>query len=229
MAGKENGRILAIHAVESEAGLQSAETQEIRDTFLQRCAAAAVEGQFAVDVGIEGNLMIERAAWVDLMATNLTFATELTSHTGLSSGVDALIKRCPRPVLVLAGDQHSAMDRALLAYDGSPKADEALFVATYLALRWQIDLTVVTVRTKHTPPAALERARLYLTGHHLSQVEYVLQERPITAAIMNTAAERNCNLLIIGGYGIRNIRHMALGSTVTDALQAPNQPILICR
>ncbi len=229
VAGKENGRILAIHAVDSEAGLQSDETKKIGQIFSQRCAAAGIEGQFAVEVGVEGNLMIERAAWVDLMATNLTFATEQTPRPGLSSGVDGLIKRCPRPVLVLAGEQHSAMDRALLAYDGSPKSDEALFVATYLALRWQIALAVVTVRTKHTPPTALERARLYLTGHHLTKVEYILQERPIAKAIMTTAVDLDCNLLIIGGYGIRKMRHMTLGSTVTDALQAPQQPILICR
>lgn len=229
VAGKENGRILAIHAVDSEAGLQSDETKEIGQVFSQRCAAAGIEGQFAVEVGVEGNLMIERAAWVDLMATNLTFATEQPPPHGISSGVDGLIKRCPRPVLVLAGEQHSPMDRALLAYDGSPKSDEALFVATYLALRWQIALAVVTVRTKYTPPTALERARLYLTGHHLSKVEYILQERPIAEAIMTTAEDLDCNLLIIGGYGIRKMRHMTLGSTVTDALQAPQQPILICR
>ena len=36
----------------------------------------------------------------------------------------------------------SPLNRALLAYDGSPKAREALFVATYLAGRWQISLPV---------------------------------------------------------------------------------------
>ena len=229
VAGKENSRILAVHAVDTKAELESTETQRIRDIFYQRCETAGIEGQFAAEVGVEGNLMIKRAAWVDLMATNLTFATESTSHPGLSSGVNTLIKRCPRPILVLPGEEHSAMDNALLAYDGSPKADEALFVATYLALRWQIHLAVITVRTDHTSPAALERARLYLAGHHLSNVEFVLRDQPIPEAIMDTSKALGSNLMIMGGFGIRPVRQMKLGSTVSDALHVPNQPILICR
>ena len=229
VAGKENSRILAVHAVDTKAALESIETQEIRDIFYQRCEAAGIEGQFAAEVGVEGNLMIKRAAWVDLMATNLTFATEFTSLPGLSSGVNTLIKHCPRPILVFPGPEHSAMDNALLAYDGSPKADEALFVATYLALRWQIRLAVVTVHTDLTSPAALERARLYLVGHHLSNVEFILRDQPITEAILDTSETLSSNLLIMGGFGIRPVRQLKLGSTVPEALYAASQPILICR
>ena len=39
-------------------------------------------------------------------------------------------------------DQSHRFKRALLAYDGSPKAREALFVATYLAGRWSMPLVV---------------------------------------------------------------------------------------
>ena len=229
VAGKENARILAVHAVDTKAQLQSNETLEIQDDFYRRCGAAGIEGQFAAEVGIEGNLMIKRAAWADLMATNLTFATESTPQPGLSAGVNSLIKLCPRPILVLAGEEHSSMDNALLAYDGSPKADEALFVATYFALRWQIHLAVVTVRTDHTSPAALERARLYLAGHHLSNVEFYLRDRPISEAILETSRTLGSNLLIMGGFGIRPVRQQVLGSTVTDALYEAGQPILICR
>ena len=39
----------------------------------------------------------------------------------------------------------SALEHALLAYDGAPKAREALFVATHMSGRWDIPLTVVSV------------------------------------------------------------------------------------
>ncbi|NIU60737.1 MAG: hypothetical protein GWN66_02915, partial [Pseudomonas stutzeri] len=54
----------------------------------------------------------------------------------------------------------------MLAYDGSPKADEALFVATYLSCRWDITLVVVTViETGRTTTETLARAREYLETH----------------------------------------------------------------
>ena len=37
------------------------------------------------------------------------------------------------------------MDNALLAFDGSTKSKEALFVATYLAEKWHTKLMVLTI------------------------------------------------------------------------------------
>jgi len=50
-----------------------------------------------------------------------------------------------------------------LAYDGSPKSEEALFVATYLSVRWDVPLVVVTViETGRTTSEPLARAQGYL-------------------------------------------------------------------
>jgi nucleotide-binding universal stress UspA family protein len=225
----EESRILALHAVDSETALAGADTVQIRDEFHRRCAAADVEGQFAAEVGFEGNLLIRRAAWADLVATNLTFATETKPLSRLSSGVDMLIRRCPRPILVLTGEEPAQMNHALLAYDGSPKADEALFVATYLALRWRVSLAVVTVLTDYTSHEALERARHYLLGHQLANVEYILRDKPIAGAVLDTAESLGSDLLIMGGFGYRSMRHLMLGSTVDAALRHFRKPILICR
>jgi nucleotide-binding universal stress UspA family protein len=229
VARRENGRILAIHAVDKQEEIEGEKALAIRETFYQRCVESGIKGQFAAEAGVEGNIMLRRAAWVDLVATNLTFATEKAVLPGLSSEVEAMIKRCPRPILVLADEEQSAMDNALLAYDGSPKADEALFVATYLVLRWQIQLSVVTVRTDHTSPAALERARLYLAGQQVTNARFILRDQPITEAILNTSEAVKSNLLILGGFGIRPVRQLRLGSTVSEVLFATYQPILICR
>jgi hypothetical protein len=58
-----------------------------------------------------------------------------------------------------------------LAFDGSPKAKEALFVAAYVAERWHTKLTVLTLRDKsRATPAALDYARDYLDIHELSSL-----------------------------------------------------------
>ncbi len=229
VAQREQARMMALHAVSREADLESGETVGIRNEFYRRCAEAGIEGQFAAEVGNEGKLMIKRAPWTDLVATNLTFATDFKPQIPLSPSVRMLIQRCPRPILVMAGESGSPMDRALLAYDGSPKSNEALFVGTYFALRWQIDLTVLTVTTNKTKPEDLDRARRYLIGNHLVNVNYILGQEPITDSIMEAVVSQKRNFLIVGGFGYRPWQHIVLGSTVDELLIRCQLPILICR
>ena len=54
------------------------------------------------------------------------------------------------------------MDNALLAFDGSSKSKEALFVATYLAEKWTTRLMVLTVGEGACLNSVQEYARSYL-------------------------------------------------------------------
>lgn len=119
--------------------------------------------------------------------------------------------------------------RAILAYDGSPKADEALFIATYLTSRWHKSLTVVTVQTAYTTKSAIQPARGYLTHHGLKDVNYVLRNGPIAQMVLETAAKNDCNLLIMGGFGFRSLRQLTLGSSAEDLLRQYPHPMFICR
>ncbi|MFN2137536.1 MAG: universal stress protein [Candidatus Promineifilaceae bacterium] len=230
VAQREEGRVMAIHVVPEKKDLDSSQALQVVMEFKRRCAAAGVEGQIALETGGgEGKLLIARSPYVDLLTTNLTFATDKRPNGYLSPAVDRLIRVCPRPILVLTGRGGAPMDRALLAYDGSPKADEALFVATYLAARWQIALSVLTVVTKYTTPRALDRARRYILSNQLVNVNYILGEEPITSTLLKAAREQNSNLLIMGGFGYRPMQHAVLGSTVDDVLAQCVMPTLICR
>ena len=76
-----------------------------------------------------------------------------------------MIQRCPTPVLA-APRMATDLSRALLAYDGSPKAQEAAFVSTYLAVQWDITLVVVTVSEgARTTAKTLDRARGLVASH----------------------------------------------------------------
>jgi nucleotide-binding universal stress UspA family protein len=121
------------------------------------------------------------------------------------------------------------LDRALLAYDNSPKAQEALFVAAYLAGRWQIPLTVVTVLEKNQPaPEVLAQAQTYLAQHGVPAA-YLVEAGPVAETILHTAVARQSNLIIMGGYGFNPMLEIVLGSTVDQVLRQTRQPLLICR
>ncbi len=119
--------------------------------------------------------------------------------------------------------------RYILAYDGSHKSDEALFIATYITARWKKSLTVVTVETDYTTPAALQRAKKYLTGHGVTDANYILRKGPIADMVLDTAQAHNCNVLLMGGFSFRSLRQLSLGSSAEQVLREYPHPMWICR
>jgi nucleotide-binding universal stress UspA family protein len=121
------------------------------------------------------------------------------------------------------------LDNVLLAYDGSPKADEALFVATYIADRWKTSLTVVTItENERVSPDTLARAQGYLESHAV-QATYLSESGAIHEVILRTAEEQSSNLIVMGGYGHSPVLEVVMGSTVDHVLRDSPQPTLICR
>lgn len=229
LAKRDNDRLLGLHVVPDASELDNTAVKEIRDRFMQTCADAGLVGEFAAEVGSVSDTIVKRAAFADLVVLNLTHPPGPQPRERLGNRFSQLVQRCPRPILAVPSHAKIRMERLLLAYDGSPKADEALFVAAYLATRWPLSLTVVTVETEHTSVDALERARTYLSENVVKEATYVLGQRPIAEAVLETAVAHNIDYLVMGGFGFRPMMHLMLGSTVDTILRRFKHPMLICR
>ena len=228
VAHREKGQLLGLHVVADESQKESAAVSRIKQIFDEHCKNADVRGELVVASGKVARAITERAAWADLVMVNLMHPPSKTALRRLGSGFNTLIQRSPRPIMVLPGGRGSGMKRALLAYDGSPKASEALFVATYLAVRWHTQLTVLTVETKFTSDESVLMAQEYLDEYDVA-AEFILRQGKIGDLVMETAAAHNCDLVIMGGFGFRPVAHLVLGSTVDQMLRKCKKPMLICR
>jgi nucleotide-binding universal stress UspA family protein len=123
----------------------------------------------------------------------------------------------------------SALHHPLLAYDGSAKAQEGLFVATYLAGRWRLPLTVVTVLEGGRVNGDTEaQAREYLASRKVAAT-FVQEEGPVAEAILRAAGSQDNDLIITGGYGRSPLLEVALGSAVDHLLRTSRRPLLICQ
>jgi nucleotide-binding universal stress UspA family protein len=121
--------------------------------------------------------------------------------------------------------------RALLAYDGSPKANEALFVAGDLCRpeRWNLSLSVLVVMEgEHLTPETLAYAQNYLAMNEV-EARLVSERGPVAEAILKTGVAQESDLIIMGSYGFSPVLEIALGSTVDQVLRASRLPVLICR
>jgi nucleotide-binding universal stress UspA family protein len=228
VARHEGGRIAGLLIVRTAAARESAEAQAVRDEFDRRCAEAQVHGNLAIEVGGVTDLICDRARWNDMVVVNLAYPPSAAPVARLRNGFRALVQRCPRPILAVP-QVVSPLSRALLAYDGSPKAQEALYVGTYLVLQWQIPLTVIAViEGEHGPDSPLDRARSYIESRGATAT-YLEEHGPVADAILRAAAEHTSDLILMGGYGFNPLLEAVVGSAVDQVLRETKQPVLICR
>jgi nucleotide-binding universal stress UspA family protein/uncharacterized ParB-like nuclease family protein len=227
VAQREGARLLGLHVVPTEQREHTLNAEVMQVRFQQRCAEVDVVGHLVVESGSVGAIVADRARWTDLVALTLSYPPGNQPLARLRSGFRTLVQRCPRPLLIVPG-QTTGLNSALLAYDGSPKAEEALFVATHLGARWGIPIVVLTVAGDKRVADALARAQTYLEQHGV-QATYEQRTGRVGDAILQCAQELKSELIVMGGYGLDSLREAVLGSAVDQALRESKCPLLICR
>lgn len=226
VAQREGGRLHGLHVRETSSSDSLLARMEAR--FHKQCAAAGVSGDFSVADGKVMPQLFQHARWSDLVVYTIAHPPYRRPLARLSSNFNTLIRQVACPVLVLPGEP-APLQRALLAYDGSAKAKEALFVSAYLAGKWEIPLVVVTVTEEERVAAdILAHARDYLTKRGVPAT-FVTERGATVAAIEKTAVTHQCDFIIMGGYGFKPLLEMVLGSTVDKILRLRRWPVLICR
>ncbi|MBN1303513.1 MAG: universal stress protein [Anaerolineales bacterium] len=225
VAQKENAVLHGLHVISPKEEIDSPETRQTLKYF----------NRFLKDTGIQGNLanvkgeivdqIYEYSKLTDLIVLNMLHAPS-PGLAGLGSGLRQIIWRSARPILTVPG-KLSPMDRALVAFDGSQKSKEALFVATYIAERWKTNLTILTVTENKDHQKVQEYARDYLELHEIEGTFMIEKGGPETfLKIMN---DLETNLVLMGGYGGSAIKEVVVGSLVNFMLRNAKCPILISR
>jgi nucleotide-binding universal stress UspA family protein len=229
----EGGRVLGLHILPedlpSEVRSETVAAAEREAEFNRRCAEMNVPGELALETGSIASEITKRAKWADLIVAPLTYPPGADVIAKLRSGFHTMIVRSPCPVLALPRPLFP-LSRILLAYDGSDKAREALFLAPYLVFRFESALTLVTTNANETfVEETMAEARDYLTDHDVEADYLGLHQTDVGEAIRQTADERDIDLIVMGSYGRNALLEVVLGSTVNDVLRKSHRPVLICR
>jgi nucleotide-binding universal stress UspA family protein len=228
VAQKEGAQLFGLHVLASMEQLKSDAAQAVREEFMERCLKAGLSGSLKLEVGEVPRKVSELSRLSDLVVVNLAYPPGSKAISKLSSGFRTMLRRCARPVLAAPGVV-SPLSSALLAYDGSSRAEEALFVATYLAGKWEIPLTVISVEEANvTVSRTLQRAKDYLEKHGV-QATFIAKKGSVPEVILDAVSDYHCDLIIMGGYGHSPVREVVLGSSVDQVLRESRTSKLICR
>jgi nucleotide-binding universal stress UspA family protein len=228
VARHESGRIRGLHLISQPGEADSRRVRSLEAEFHRRCHEAGVESSLAIDVGPAARRICERAVWTDLVVVSLAHPPAPQGVARLASGFRSLVRRCPRPVLAVP-QTATTVSRLLLAYDGSPKAREAMYVATYLAGVWHAALCLVVVNDKgEEMQATLDEAQAYLADYGV-EVQSRAMQGAVAECILIAGHEHGSDLVVMGGYGANPMVEVVLGSAVDEVLRRSDMPVLLCR
>jgi nucleotide-binding universal stress UspA family protein len=226
IAQKEPTSLRGLHVQPSKSKMVDSKAKEIQAHFNNRCQEAGVNGSLAIVQGEVADQICAYSLLTDLIILNVSRPPE-PGLTSLGSGLRSIIWRSARPILTVPG-RTSPLDRALLAFDGSVKSKEALFVAAYVAELWKTDLAVMTLTgSDNVASSSQDYARAYLELHEI-EADYILTKGSMDT-FLEISRERDINLILMGGYSGTALKEVMIGSLVNHFLRKFEYPILICR
>lgn len=200
----------------------------VERVFTRQLETRGLTGELTVRVGKAEEEIPRLARWADLLVLGLGPSPDAVTIARLGSVGRAIIDHASGPLLFVPRDP-MPLESAVLAYDGSRKAQEALYVAAYAAEKWGLHLAVVTAHDRlRGPPEALRRACRYLSEHKVAASVVATGGGPVEA-ILQAVESRAATLIIMGGYGFGPVVEFVLGSTVDRVLRESPVPVLVCR
>jgi nucleotide-binding universal stress UspA family protein len=221
-------KLHGLHILRDQSKKNKELAQRIQTQFNQQLEEAGVTGELVILNGEIASIILDRARWMDLVSISLSYPYEPDPRSRIESGLRAIIRRSPTPVLAIP-DRDFRLNRLLLAYDDSPKSKEALFVATYLAGTCDTCLDVLTAAPSlHSADEALQYAKDYLEESKV-KASFIREETPAGDAILRVAEDRQADMVIMGGYGFGPVAELALGSVVDEVLRSRQYPVLVCQ
>jgi len=224
----EDGVLHGLHVAPSDDPEHLEHGRRILDEFMFRCESLGVRGTTSLTVGRVDEQILDYARWSDLVVINQRREHGRWAEQPLGTIFQVVAEQAARPVLAVPGTDVLPLRRALLAYDGSPKAREALFVLRHMMTCWNAQSVILTVASSSTNREMLDAAWKYLQQDAPSTVTTRYEQGDPHEVILRVMEEERADFLLMGGYGYQPLLKAFLGSTVDRVLREAFFPVLIC-
>ena len=228
IARREGGTLHGMHVARRGEDAR-ARGQQVLDEFAARCERLGVPSTTLLTEGDVAERIIERARWTDMVVINQRREHGRWAEQPLGTIFQTVAAQTPRPILAVPGNCVSPIKRVLLAYDGSPKAREALFVLRHLLCCWEVEGVILTAERTRDDREMLDMAWQYIQECEGDRVTTRLEHGPAHEAIARAMEEEEADLLLMGSYSYQPLIKAVLGSTVDRVLRVASVPVLICR
>jgi nucleotide-binding universal stress UspA family protein len=228
-ARREGSVLHGLHVATSGEETALAYGRRVLDEFTFRCGSLGIKSSTSLAVGDVAEHIIERSRWVDMVVINQRRVHGRWAQRPLGTIFQRVAEQAMCPILAVPGTRVLPLRRVVVAYDGSPKAREALYVFKHLLRCWKVGGVILTVQGGRADREELDRAWQYVQQAGSAVVSTRYEEGPADQTILRVVEEEDADLLLMGGYGHQPLIKAFLGSTVDRVLREAWFPVLICR
>lgn len=224
LAKWENARLHGLHVQNPQNPQAAADLEFDKQQFLERCEQNEVEASYSIEIGEPTKQILARSLLADLVIVKVLHPPgHLISSSG--TGLRTIIHNLARPLLAVPSGA-SSFSSALVAFDGSVKAREALYLAAYMAERWGTKLTIATLEDKNADDS-IALAKQTLDFYELP-ADFLIGGKSYQF-FLDVVRERAVDVLAMGSYSGNPFNEIIIGSMVNNMLQSSQIPLMICR
>ena len=189
------------------------------------CERYRVTCQTDLQTGNVVKIVADASVDADLLVIGARGEDEELETGFLGSVAEKLVRKVNRPVL-LTGLQFREFRRALLAYDGSAAAREAMKMLARLAAALEMDVDAVQMVEEGESTTALKEVVSYFKNYPVRLSTHYLTGDS-HAVIIEHAKEIGCDLMVMGAYDNRLADSLALGTTTDYLVRNSPVPVLV--
>ena len=189
------------------------------------CERYRVTCQTDLQTGNVVKIVADASVDADLLVIGARGEDEEFETGFLGSVAEKLVRKVNRPVL-LTGLQFREFRRALLAYDGSAAAREAMKMLARLAAALEMDVDAVQMVEEGESTTALKDVVSYFKNYPVRLSTHYLTGDS-HAVIIEHAKEIGCDLMVMGAYDNRLADSLALGTTTDYLVHNSPVPVLV--
>jgi nucleotide-binding universal stress UspA family protein len=189
------------------------------------CERYRVTCQTDLQTGNVVKIVADASVDADLLVIGARGEDEEFETGFLGSVAEKLVRKVNRPVL-LTGLQFREFRRALLAYDGSAAAREAMKMLARLAAALEMEVDAVQMVEEGESTTALKEVVSYFKNYPVRLSTHYLTGDS-HAVIIEHAKEIGCDLMVMGAYDNRLADSLALGTTTDYLVRNSPVPVLV--
>lgn len=220
-------------ALEEQVAKDAAVARKLEERFLAQCAAAGVEGTFAVAEGAAGEIVPWAARLHDL--TIIEQRQPDSDELGFDAAEESALS-AGRPVLLVprGGEARPCPEHVLVAWNGSQMAASALQGAMpFIARARKVTVCSGEIRLPLRPGSRIPPISIadHLRQHVAEVAEEKIERTPAQVGehLLKRANELGCGMIVMGAYGRSWFSEYLLGGATRHMLKNMTVPILTGR